>query len=376
MRTRQLKKRPAELTADTARRPAGRVSMVLAFLALSSPFPGHAHQVGLSFGKYTLDESTVVADLVFAGRELATLAPDADRNEDGILDPREAATSTNALAAAVIEPIRVVGEGECPGGLESTSAVEGDGILVHARFVCAKLGPTLSFDLGFLERLEAGHRHVFLAELGGGPVERVAHASQPRLTLEVTHREPPSFAEVATSMLTLGIEHILTGYDHLAFLLGLVIIGGSFRFLLGIVTSFTVAHSLTLGLATLGVLAPSPSIVEPLIALSVAYVGLENLWIRDPRHRWILTFGFGLIHGFGFAGVLRELGLPSERTGLALLTFNVGVELGQLGVLLLVLPALTLAKRKSRSFRERGPKLVSLAIAVLGGYWFLVRLLG
>jgi hypothetical protein len=148
--------------------------------------------------------------------------------------------------------------------------------------------------------------------------------------------------------LVLGIEHIFTGYDHLAFLFGLLAVAGfdklrsGLRYVLGVVTAFTVAHSLTLISAGLGWFRLPSSYVEPAIALSIAYVAVENLLVAQPRHRWLETFGFGLVHGFGFASVLRDIGLPPRGLVLSLLSFNVGVEAGQLAVVSLVAPALYL----------------------------------
>jgi hydrogenase/urease accessory protein HupE len=175
-------------------------------------------------------------------------------------------------------------------------------------------------------------------------------------------------------MLKLGVEHILTGADHLVFLLGLVLVGGTLRALLGVVTAFTLAHSITLALATLSVVAPSPGLVEPAIALSIAYVGVENLFVRDVSKRWRITFPFGLVHGFGFAGALRQIALPRGQVPLALISFNLGVETGQLAVLTLALPSLMVLTRRSPWFEDRGVKLVSALIAVGGGALFIARL--
>jgi hypothetical protein len=149
-------------------------------------------------------------------------------------------------------------------------------------------------------------------------------------------------------------------------------VGGSLRSLALVVSAFTVAHSITLALATLSVVTPSPRLVEPLIALSIAYVGVENLFVTDAAKRWRITFPFGLVHGFGFAGALREIALPRAQIPVALVSFNVGVEVGQLGVLALVLP-LVFAARRAPRFRDRGTKLASLGIAFAGTVWFVVR---
>jgi hypothetical protein len=119
--------------------------------------------------------------------------------------------------------------------------------------------------------------------------------------------------------------------------------------------------------------APSPAIVEPLIALSIAYVGVENWFVRDAERRWLITFPFGLVHGFGFAGALREVALPTGQLPLALGAFNAGVELGQLAVLAPLLPAV-IWLRKRPAFGERGVKLASAAVALLGLFWFAERL--
>ena len=142
------------------------------------------------------------------------------------------------------------------------------------------------------------------------------------------------------SLLRAGIEHILTGADHLAFLLALVL-GGTLvaerrlrvGALVAMLTAFTVGHSASLAIATLGGFAPGSRLVEPAVALSVAYVGAENLFTRSVRHRWMLTLPFGFVHGFAFAGGLLPLGLPRAQLPLALLGFNLGVEAGQLLVL-------------------------------------------
>jgi hydrogenase/urease accessory protein HupE len=173
----------------------------------------------------------------------------------------------------------------------------------------------------------------------------------------------------------LGIEHILFGYDHLVFLLGLVLVGGRWRALLLVITAFTLAHSITLGMAVLGVWAPSPRIVEPLIALSVAYVGVENQFVKDAEKRWRITFPFGLIHGFGFAGALGEIQLPKADVPKALLGFNLGVEVGQLAVMAIVLP-LIMTARKRPWFEKKGVRYASYVIAGLGIVWFVARIIG
>src|SRR5262249_6169195 len=135
------------------------------------------------------------------------------------------------------------------------------------------------------------------------------------------------------TFLRLGVEHILTGYDHLLFLLALIIAGRSVRSVAMIVTAFTVAHSVTLAAAALGVIHVPSWMVEAAIALSITYVAVENTLVTSPTGRWRTAFLFGLIHGLGFANVLGEMHLPAESRAWSLLSFNAGVEIGQLGLI-------------------------------------------
>jgi hydrogenase/urease accessory protein HupE len=174
----------------------------------------------------------------------------------------------------------------------------------------------------------------------------------------------------------MGIEHILTGYDHLAFLLALLLAGGSLRSNAKIITSFTAAHSLTLALATFGFVNIPPTIVEPVIAASVVFVGVENLIRRRLAARWLVTFGFGLVHGLGFASTLRDLGIGAlgARAAMPLLSFNLGVELAQIAIAALVLPLVWRLEQRPAFTLKHVPAL-SLLITFAGVYWFLSRTL-
>jgi len=173
-----------------------------------------------------------------------------------------------------------------------------------------------------------------------------------------------------------GIHHILIGPDHLLFLFGLLLMGGGWRKLVGIVTAFTIGHSITLSLASLGHLTPPAAIVEPLIALSIVIVGADALLQRREQGRdlrpW-MAGAFGLIHGFGFASVLAEFGLPQEALGWSLFSFNVGVELGQLAVVLVVAAVLAMIARSSPVWRQRVTVAGAVVIIVAGLYWFVER---
>jgi len=171
-----------------------------------------------------------------------------------------------------------------------------------------------------------------------------------------------------------GIHHILIGPDHLLFLIGLLLLGGSIRQLLLVVTAFTVAHSVTLSLAALNIVSPPARIIEPAIALSIVYVGADNLLVRGGRdvRAWIaLTFGF--IHGFGFANVLREMDLPARALGWSLFSFNVGVEIGQLLVVIAVASALAALRSRNEAAGRRLAYAGSVVVIAAGAFWFIER---
>ncbi len=172
-----------------------------------------------------------------------------------------------------------------------------------------------------------------------------------------------------------GVHHILIGPDHLLFLVGLLLLGGTMRQLILVVTSFTVAHSITLSLAALSILNPPARIIEPAIALSIVYVGADNLLSRGGRdvRPWI-ALAFGLIHGFGFANVLNEMGLPQRALAWSLFSFNLGVEVGQLAVVILVASALAALRSRSEWAGRQVAFAGSIAVIAAGMFWFVERL--
>jgi hydrogenase/urease accessory protein HupE len=174
--------------------------------------------------------------------------------------------------------------------------------------------------------------------------------------------------------LNLGLEHIITGYDHLLFLLSLIIISKNFKDVLKIVTAFTIAHSITLTLAALGVVPIYPKWVEAGIALTIAYVAIENFFVNTSKWRWAVTFFFGLIHGLGFARAISEIGFDKKHMVASLVSFNVGIELGQLTVVAIVLPLL-LRLQKNAAFYKIFFRGVSACILVIAAIWFVQRIM-
>ena len=186
----------------------------------------------------------------------------------------------------------------------------------------------------------------------------------------------PSRAELARTYLGLGFTHILPkGLDHILFVLGIFLLSRRLRPILWQVSAFTLAHSITLGLALYGVIELPSRIVEPLIALSIVYVAMENLWTSELKPwRVTLVFTFGLLHGMGFAGVLRELALPHSELLTGLLAFNVGVEAGQLTVILAAFVCVGMWARRSDNYRRLVVVPASIVIAAIGAFWTVQRL--
>ena len=282
-----------------------------------------------------------------------------------------------------------------PGG----AAPEPTSIFV-ARFACGPSARTLHlrYDLFFdRDPYHASYTRLLLGEAPTGDDPSASSIVFHNLAHEIAVdvRIPEPLWRSALLYLRLGVAHILTGYDHLSFLMALLLAAGlstptsarrnsvaeaatprqALRSTVTIVSAFTVAHSLTLITQVLHPGWLSTRWVEPAIAFSVAYVGFENLVPRARNGRWLLVFSFGLVHGLGFASVLREIGLPRRGLLLSLLSFNLGVELGQLLVVALVLPiVVTCARRAPRAFERWGLRLGSSLIGAFGTLWLIVRL--
>jgi hydrogenase/urease accessory protein HupE len=226
------------------------------------------------------------------------------------------------------------------------------------------------------------------AILGGGDVMlRVAPLGRPVQSFRLTAAEPlatiaakPSAWQVWQSYFLLGVEHILEGWDHLLFVIALVLLVRRGWAVAKAVTAFTVAHSLTLAGVSLGFLGLPGRPVEAVIALSIVLLAMEVARGEHPsftrRWPWAVAFLFGLIHGFGFAGALREIGLPEGEVPAALVSFNLGVEAGQLAVVLAVLLALEAVRRMREAALAPAIRTASYAIGITGSYWLIDRLVG
>ncbi|MBS0474895.1 MAG: HupE/UreJ family protein [Proteobacteria bacterium] len=236
---------------------------------------------------------------------------------------------------------------------------------------------------------DVGGGRIGLANLEGSQTDvlaRVAPLGRPVQVLRLTASSPvgqiaerSSRWQVARTYFVTGIEHILFGYDHLLFVVALVLLLERLIAVAKAVTAFTVAHSITLVGTTLGLLGLPQNPVESVIALSIIFLAVE-IAKRVPgqprlseRVPWVVAFLFGLLHGFGFAGALKEIGLPEGEVPMALLTFNVGVEVGQLAIVVATLAILATLTRFAPRLRQPSVRLATLAIGVTASFWFFER---
>jgi hydrogenase/urease accessory protein HupE len=341
------------------------------------------HDVGLSTVRAKLEQEEISLTVSFAPGDVRSMLPTSARLP-GKSTPQtftEAQPVLEELATMLWE-IRADGKVLAPLDVETKWLPE-DALVFQYRYIRPQ-AKHLSFRSVNLGALPSVHRQYFTLEdeRGSRLLTKVLSAKDELAEVDIATTSEnkigpePSESRSFLSFLRLGIQHIWTGYDHLLFLFGLLVVCRSFKSLVSIVSCFTLAHSLTLALATLNLVTISSRFVEPMIAASIVFVGLENLFRngREPVGRWALTFVFGLIHGFGFASALRELGVGTNGSGIVipLVSFNVGVELGQIAVAALVLP-LVWWLRQNKVFLARGVPALSSLVAAAGFYWLLQR---
>jgi hypothetical protein len=348
------------------------------------------------------------------------------------LDPRIDMGSDGPAARYLADHLGLVRGGvpcELEGAPEAVTAPEG-WVRFRFRLACRSSGADV-IGSRILLAVAPSHMHFARVEGASGVLERLLIESESRFALPDgdTAVERQAAGSSLGSYLELGVEHILTGWDHLAFVLALLLLATRLSEVAMLVTAFTLAHSVTLGLAVLGLVKPEPVAVEALIGFSIALVAAENGWLlggrgravpivvcggllllalfglfgvgavsalallglalfsgchfallgrveRPARLRAAVAFAFGLVHGFGFAGVLAEMALPNERLVPALFGFNAGVEIGQLGVVLLSWPLLRWLLRSRLEWHRAVSEWGSAAVCGLGVFWFLSRSLG
>lgn len=330
-----------------------RIAAMLVASALAVAAPACAHDPSRSDSKVEIEGREVHVTLTLNIKELQNPADAQD------IEHIFAAVQRHFFVTTPADPVRTT--------LEKYSMLAGSLLQMRILYVFEQPVTALDVKSTLHEIMPPGHQHLMNVRLNGTLHEAILDALTPQA----------AFSGVETTklqtfwrFLRLGVEHIFTGYDHLAFLLGLLVATATLGSLVRIITSFTIAHSITLALATFNVIILPTRLTESLIALSIGYVAAENLLDFRAMKRYYITFLFGLVHGFGFSNVLREMDLPKSSLALSLFSFNAGVEIGQITFVLLIFP---LVQDLVSSGWKRLKPAVSIGVACLAVYWFVQR---
>ena len=339
-----------------------------------------AHKASDSYLQIDAGDKTLAVRWDIALRDL-DVAIGLDANDDGQLTWGEVKAAWPRIEAYAMPRLSIAG---CPLHLSSTALERrNDGayaVMLLTADCALAAAPVIRYSL--MREVDPTHRGIAKVQRAGQPVVlTMLDPSQAASSASKAVRETPGFVQE-------GMLHILTGYDHVLFLLCLLLPSVMRRTpegwrpvdklaqavwpVVGIVSAFTVAHSITLALAATKVVSLSPAFIEPAIAVTIILAALDNVWPIFPVRRVVVTFCFGLIHGFGFAGVLAELNLPTSAFALALLQFNVGLELGQLLIVVSVTALLFLLRQRPhyRALVIRGG---SYAAMLVGALWLIER---
>jgi hypothetical protein len=366
--------------------------ILLCIIGLLSAADALAHKPSDSYLTLRADaSSTVAVQWDIALRDLQMVVG-LDANSDGAISWGEVRAQQSALFDYALGHLTLRSDGASCALLPDQLLIDdhSDGAYAVLRFGANCVAPPRALEVGYalLFDLDPSHRGLLRIDSAGQTRSAVMspdHATQ-TFSLAQTSR-----LETFRQFVADGMHHIWIGYDHMLFLISLLLpsvlvrrkgrwvpvgsLRGALLSVFAIVTAFTVSHSITLTLSALGMVSLPSRLVESCIALSVILAAINNVWPRVTRRAWLIAFGFGLVHGFGFASVLADLGLPQGALALSLAGFNVGVEIGQLSVVLLVVPMIFLLRQR-RFYRPAVLVGGSTTIAMIAGVWFVSRALG
>ena len=345
---------------------------LLALCAFAVAVPAFAHPVPFSYLDVQLQPSAVDVSLVAHIFDLAhdlQVAP-----PERLLDPRMVAEREKAMQLMLAPRLTLMADGRVltPAWMPSEILRDRQSVRLHLHYAVPSTPGTVAITTVMFPYDPMHQTFVNMYEGETLTSQMILDGTHPHLDYFAGSRQ--GVFAVVRKFVPAGIHHILIGPDHLLFLVGLLLLGGSVRKLLVVITSFTVAHSITLSLAALNIVTPPARLIEPAIALSIVYVGADNILAQGGRDvRGWIAFTFGFIHGFGFANVLREMDLPARALGWSLFSFNVGVEIGQLLVVVLVATAFTMLRAKSEWARRHLAFAGSIVVIAAGAFWFVQR---
>lgn len=363
--------------------------LVLAIVvSLGCAAPAAAHRPSEAYLTIQVDGSAITGQWEIALRDLELLAP-LDLDEDRQLTWGELQRQQSRLEAELLDALSIEGDGRtCPSritGLRLNDRLDGRFAWFDLAGSCPDEPGALSLSYRLLFDLDPSHRGILVLNARSESHTAVLGSSKPHRIELGTSSKAAAFGQYLRE----GVHHIWIGYDHILFLLALLIpavlvrtqgrwepeprMAPALKRIAGVVTAFTLAHSVTLALAVFHVLHLPSALVESTIALSVLFAAANNVWPIVIRRRWAMAFGFGLIHGFGFASVFEELGLPDDLHLLGLLAFNLGVELGQLSIVLIGVPLLYVMR--NTTFYRTGIRVAgSGAVMFVAVFWLAERM--
>lgn len=361
-----------------------RVAAMLAGLMLWTDSRAFAHSQSYGFLNLTIGSESIDGTLDLAARDLDTLF-DLDRDRDANVTWGEFRVREATIASAVLELISIdTASDSCvlSGRPALTDSRGGETyIIIPFSGRCHGLEGPIDISYRLLFDVDEQHRGLVNVTTAAGAQNFVMTPGAQQVTLSSGGE---GWVSLILTWVAHGIHHILIGYDHILFVITLLLgtamqhRSGSVWLVLTetakVVTAFTLSHSITLGLAAFGVLQVPVALAESLIAATIAIAAANNLWPIVTRRIWLVALVFGLIHGIGFANVLKDLGLPRDSLLASLLAFNVGVEIGQLIIVLAALPVILLASR--RSLWRYAMPAANLSIAAVAVMWFSDRALG
>ncbi len=375
----------------TSLKPPGAWVWLSLTLLLAFSASAQAHVASNSFLSLNVDGAAIEGSVELAVRD-AEMAVGLDGNRDGQVSWGEVRAAQGALTTYLRQHLQLAGkQGRCTlhfGALEINERIDGNYLWQPFSAECPAPLQQLSIDYRLLEGEDPSHRGLLTLAAFGSTQSAVLGGAQRILQLDLAH---PSRWSAFVEYFRVGVWHIWSGIDHLLFLLSLllpaVLIRREQRWqavpqavpalvsILKVVTAFTLAHSITLSLAAFDVIRLPSRLTESVIAGSIIIGALNNVFPLVTESRWRIAFAFGLLHGFGFAAVLSDMGLPRGARLLSLVAFNLGVEAGQLAVVLAIMP-IAYGLRASRFYQRAVMPWGSTAIAGLALVWFVQRAIG
>ncbi|MGP7818230.1 HupE/UreJ family protein [Niallia sp. 01092] len=344
-----------------------------------------AHSGSTGYSEVKIEGNKVNYDLYLLADLLGGLLK-IDKNHDGYMKENEITQSTSEIENFVLKNLTVINNGVKGKGkvttIEQVDRFNFSMFNVRLEFIFDQPVEEYEMDYNiFLNDIDVNHHNYASIYFGDKVMEHVFTKTDNIFKGQDNTANSPSQNKATENnnegilgfkdYLVLGMKHIWSGFDHLLFLFGLLLASGTYREYLKIVTAFTIGHSITLALAAAEIIIIPGTIIEPLIALSIVYVAVENIFKKSIKWRWLLTLFFGLIHGFGFADII--IGKLGDQFILPLFSFNIGVEIGQLVVLMILVPFIWYLKKIR--WQTQVVNAVSSIISMVGLYWLIERIL-